>query len=277
MAKKLSLKERLKKQKEDMKNRSGGGNVLYLKEGTTRIRIMPITDDELGYEVTHFYLNEKLKGIYSAATFDEDCYAMETYHDLKNSKDEDDLELAKKLTPKSAYLIPVVVYEDEKGKKIDKDKSGKLMKVPGGVYQQIIDLYLDEDEWGDMTDPKKGYDIKIIRTGKGKNNTEYSVMACKNTPLDKEYAKKGVNLEKMVRGLLEPYDTVKEKIDEFIGEGPDDDDDKPSKKKKSGKKDDDFSSGKKKKKKVEDDDEDDEPKKKKKSSSSKKPLKKKKK
>lgn len=232
---KLSLKERLKKQKEEMKSRGEGGKVLYIKEGTTRVRIPPIDDDELGYEVTYFYLNEKLKGIYSAATFDEECPALEAYHDLKNSKDEDDLELAKKLSPKKAYMIPVIVYADEKGKSIDPDKSGKLMKIPAGVYQSIIDLYLDEDEWGDMTDPKEGYDIKIVRTGKGKNDTEYSVVACKNTPLEKEYAKKPINLSKLVRGLIEPYEDVKSKINEFLGDDDDDDeDDKPKKKKKKG-------------------------------------------
>jgi hypothetical protein len=232
---KLTLKERLKKQKEEMKSRGEGGKVLYLKEGTTRVRIPPIDDDELGFEVTYFYLNEKLKGIYSASTFDEECPAMEAYHDLKNSKDDDDLELAKKLSPKKAYIIPVVVYSDDKGKSVDKDKSGKLMKIPAGVYQSIIDLYLDEDEWGDMTDPKNGYDIKIVRTGKGKNDTEYSVVACKNTPLDKEYAKKPVNLSKLVRGLIEPYEEVKSKIDQFLGNDDDDDDDKPKKKKKDSK------------------------------------------
>lgn len=260
-----SLKDRLKKKRDELGSKGGGGSVLYVKEGTTRVRILPIMEEELAYEVTHFYLNEKLKGIYSAATFDEACPAMEAYQDLKSSKDDEDLELAKKLSPKKAYLIPVLVYEDDKGKTINKDNSGKLMKISNGVYQTIIDLYLDEDEWGDMTDAKQGYDIKIIRSGKGKNDTEYSVVACKNTPLDKEYAKKKIDLKSMVKALIEPYDAVKEKIDEFLGiDSDDDDDDEPKKKKKKASKDDfkdDEPKKKKKKAKVE---EDEAPKKKKK-------------
>lgn len=242
---KSSLKDRLKKKRDELATKGGGGSVLYIKEGTTRVRILPIKEEELAYEVTHFYLNEKLKGIYSASTFDEDCPAMNAYQELKNSKDDDDQELAKKLSPKKAYLIPVVVYEDDKGKKIDKEKAGKLMKISNGVYQSIIDLYLDEDEWGDMTDPKDGYDIKIIRAGKGKNDTEYSVMACKNTPLDKEYAKTKVDLKAMVKGLIEPFDIVQGKVNEFLGID-DDDDDEPKKNKKSSKEDD-FKEAKKKK------------------------------
>lgn len=240
MAKAVSLKDRLKKKRDELATRGGGdSNVLYVKEGSVRVRILPIEKEELAAEVTHFYLNEKLKGIYSAVTVGEPCPAQEAYNELKKSKDPEDQELAKKLVPKKAYLIPVLVYADEKGKEIDKDKSGKLMKIANGVYQSIIDLYLDEDEWGDMTDPKKGYDIKIKRTGKGKLDTEYSVSACKNTPLAKEYAKKKIDLDGMVRSLIEPYDVVQEKIDEFLNlDADDDDDDKPKKKKKKDSKDD---------------------------------------
>ena len=140
----------------------------------------------------------------------------------------------------------VHVVEQKYGKKIDTENSGKLMKIPGGVYQSIIDLYLDEDDWGDMTDPKKGYDIKITRTGKTKNDTEYSVAPCKNTPLDKDWAKKTIDLKAMAKSLVEPYDVVKGKLNEFLGiDDEDEDEDKPRKKSKKAK--DDFSTAKKKK------------------------------
>ena len=179
---KPSLKDKLRKKRKELSEK-GGYNVLSVKEGTTRIRILPIEQEELAAEVTYFFLK---KGVYSAASVGEHCPIMDKYTELKNSKDDDDQELAKKLSPKKRYLIPVILYEDEKGKKIDKDKSGKLMLVTGGVYQNIIDLYLDEDEWGDMMDPKKGYDIKIIRTGKGQNDTEYTVSPCKRLMLNNQ-------------------------------------------------------------------------------------------
>jgi len=227
--KKASLKERMKKKKEELKTKGQKGNVLFIKEGTLRVRLLPVgADNDIIAEVTHFYLNEKLRGFFSPSTFCEPCPGIEAYNDLKKSKDETDQDLAKKLSPKQAYLMPVLVYEDEKGKKIDKEKSEKLMKITGGLYQTIIDLYLDDDEWGDMTDPKNGYDLKITRTGKGKNDTEYSVAPCKNTPLPKEYAKKTYDLEKMVKAEIESYDVIQDKVSEFLGI---DDDDKPKKKK----------------------------------------------
>lgn len=241
-----ALVDKLKKKRKELTERGSKGGVIYLKEGTARVRLLPASKDDIAIELTHFYLNEKLKGVYSAASFNEDCPILEAYQELKKSKDDDDQELAKKLTPKQAYMVPVVMYADEKGNKIDTENSGKLMKIPGGVYQSIIDLYLDEDDWGDMTDPKKGYDIKITRTGKTKNDTEYSVAPCKNTPLDKDWAKKTIDLKAMAKSLVEPYDVVKGKLNEFLGiDDEDEDEDKPRKKSKKAK--DDFSTAKKKK------------------------------
>lgn len=246
------LKERLKKKRAALGSSGSKGNVLYIEEGTTRVRILPTKGEDFVAEVSHVYLNKELKGVYSAISIGQPCPLDEAYQELKKSKDEEDQDLAKKLSPRLAYLIPVLVYEDEKGKKVDKEKSGKLMKIASGVYQTLIDLYLDEDEWGDMTDPKKGYDVKIIRTGKGMNDTEYSVVACKNTPIDKDWAKP-FDLDNAVKAIFEPYDTVKQKVETFLGLDIDDDKkDKKSKKSKLKKAKNDFSSSDKKDKKDKD-------------------------
>ena len=96
----------------------------------------------------------------------------------------------------------------------------------------IIDLYLDEDEAGDMTDPRNGYDIKIIRSGSGKLDTTYSARACKPTKLDKKY-QGNVDLEGIVRSQIKSYDELEELLAKFLNEdhgGDDDEDDKPKKK-----------------------------------------------
>lgn len=235
--KKMSLAKRLAKKQKELTEKKSKGNVLFLKEGTTRIRILPTGhDNDFISEVTHFYLGGDIKSVYSPSTFDEPCALLEAYNDLKKSKDEDDKDLAKKLVPKKAYLMPVVIYSDEKGKNIDHENSGKLMKITTGVYQEIIDLFLDTDEAGDMTDPKNGYDLKIKRIGKGQFDTEYSVLPCKPTKLDKKYAKP-VDLEKLVKAEIPSYDETKEKLEAFLGMSDDDeDDDKKSSKKNKKKK-----------------------------------------
>jgi hypothetical protein len=250
---KNSLKEKLKKKRQELTERGQGSGVLYMKEGTLRVRLLPLADkDELAIEVISFYLGDKIKGVYSAATLGEPCPIMEAYEQLRESKDEADQDIAKKLAPKNSYLIPVLVYEDDKGKKVDQEKSGRLLKISSGIYQSIIDHYLDEDEWGDMTDPKEGYDIKITRTGKGKTDTEYSLSPCKNTPLDKSWAKKKFEISELTKKLIDPYDVAKKKLDEFLGlDDEDEEEEKPKKKKVNKKSDfDDTPSSKNQKKKV---------------------------
>ena len=99
--------------------------------------------------------------------------------------------------------------------------------------QDIIDLYLDEDEAGDMTDPKEGYDIKIIRSGSGQYDTTYSARACKPTKLEKQY--QGiVDLEAIVRSQIKSYDDIEEILFKFLKESPNEDgeDEAPKKKEK---------------------------------------------
>ena len=154
---------------------------------------------------------------------------MEKYEELKESDDPDDNELPKKFVPKKSYLAPVLVYQDMKGKKIDEEHSGKLVQLSNTQYQEIIDLYLDNDEWGDMTQTDdNGYDIKLSRTGTGQYDTEYGVTPFKNTICPSKYAKP-VDLEAMVRNVVASYEETLSAINEFLNMGDEDAEEKPVK------------------------------------------------
>ena len=249
MAKKgSSLRDRLMNKKKELKNRgNGGGFIMRQKEeGTIRFRILPTGDDnDFAMELTTFWLSKDAGEVISPATFGEPCPVMDKYQKLKESKDPDDIALAKKLVPRRKYVIPVVMYKDTKGSEIDTDNSNKLLQITGGIYQEIIDLYLDEDEWGDMTDPKEGYDLKQTRTGTGQKDTNYTISACKNTPLKGEFSKVTVNLEDMARGYIDTYESAEEKLEKYLGSttGEDEDEDEQPRKSKR-KRDEDESSRK---------------------------------
>lgn len=237
MAKK-SLKERLKKKKQELKDRTSGGNIIFQKEGSLRVRLLPTGEDnDFVSEVTSFYLGPDIKGVFSPATLGRPCAIMEKYEELKESDDPDDKDLAKTFSPKKRFLAPVLVYTDLKGKKVDEEKSGKLIQLSNNQYQEIIDLYLDSDEWGDMTDPSAdGYDIKLTRTGTGQYDTEYSVTPFKNTSAPKGWDKE-VDLEKLVNDAIPTYEETQEAISKFLSLGEEDEEEKPiSKKKKVSKK-----------------------------------------
>lgn len=229
-----STREKMLARKKKLEEKGSGNGLIFPKEGTLRMRIKsPGDDQELGMEVVQFYI-PGVGGVISPATFDEPCPFMEKYEELKQSKDEDDKELAKRLIPRRRYVIGGIIYKDDKGNGVDYEGQNRGVLIAGAVYQDIIDLYLDEDEAGDMTDPVTGYDIKITRSGSGKFDTTYSVRPCKPSKLDKKY-RSDLDLEKIVRDQIKPYDELEEELNKFLNEAPDDDeeDDAPKKKKKS--------------------------------------------
>lgn len=225
-----NLKERLAKRRKKLAERSGNTGVIFIKEGTTRIRILPVGDEvDWALEMTHFYLGQKIKGIFSAASLGEDCPVMEKYTELKEGND-DDKDLAKSFTPRTKYLVPAIVYDDDRGKKIDAERSGMLVMLTPTIYGEIIDMFLDPD-LGDFTDPDDGYDLKIKRTGTGKTDTEYTVSAMRPSPTSKEWHKE-VDLDKLAKNAMFTYDQCEEKLAEFLFDSEESENEPPPKKKK---------------------------------------------
>lgn len=244
-----TTREKMLARKKALESKSNGDGFIFPKDGTTRVRLKsPGDDQELGMEIITFYLGGDVKSVFSPATFGEPCPFMEKYQELKDSSDPDDKELAKKFIPKRKFVVGGIVYTDDKGKTPDYQGKDKAIIIPRGVYQDIIDLYLDEDEAGDMTDPVNGYDIKIIRAGSGQFDTTYSARSCKPTKLGKSL-RGNIDLEGMVRNQIKSYDELEEILNKFLNESPEDDEDEEERPKKKAKS---LSKDKKKKKRVSD-------------------------
>lgn len=233
---KQTTREKMMQRKKDLASKGNSGGLIFLKEGTLRVRLKSQGDDsELGIEIIQFYLGKDLGGIISPATFDEPCPFMEAYKKLKDSSKESDKNLAGQIVPKRRYVIGGIAYKDEKGKEIDPEKVNRGFLVTRSIYQDIIDLYLDEDEWGDMTDSDEGYDLKLTRSGSGKMDTTYSVSPCQKKPLGSKY-QGTIDLEGIVRAQIKPYDELEDILNDFLGKvdtDEDDEDERPSKKSKS--------------------------------------------
>lgn len=227
-----SIKEKLLARKKKLAEKGTSSAFIFPKNGTTRVRILSAgPDNEPALEVVRFYVNGH--SVFSPATFEEPCPFMEEYKRLKDSKDEDDKRLAKKLVPSRRYVLGCIIFKDAKGQEMDYSGEPRLLMVPSSVYQDIIEYWLDEDEAGDMTDPKTGYDIKIERSGSGQFDTTYSVRACKPTKIDKALLK-SVDLEELVKKEIKSYDELEQELNEFLNNAPaaddDDEDEKPAKK-----------------------------------------------
>lgn len=213
------MKKKLEKRKKDIASNNGGGFKYFtFKEGKTRIRLLPVPSEmEFGVEATFFFPNQTLGSMISPATFGEPCALMEAYERLKNSKDEDDKASAKLVQPKKRYFVMACKFKDEKGTQVDMETGAKLAMLTGQAYQDLIDLYLDEDEAGDMTDPINGYDVKISRTGSGQFDTEYSVLKCKNTKRPIQFKGKTFNPQEEVKKICATYEETQDFCEKILG------------------------------------------------------------
>lgn len=212
---KQSLKERIAAKQAALKSKGGNNSIIFMKaDSTIRARILNVGEEnEWFVEVIQFYL-PGVKGVFSPATFGDDCAIMEWYEELQSSKDEDDKALLEKVGLHRKYLVPVAILDD-KGKKVDEQNSGKLLQLTKGLLTDTMELFLDE-EWGDFTDPTEGYDIKYSREGSGKNDTTYSCTACKPSVVPKPWSRKPIDLEEMVKAIIPSYDQTKEALDKFL-------------------------------------------------------------
>jgi hypothetical protein len=221
---KMSLQEKLAKKREDVKKGEGGNiDMFYVKEGVNRFRPAFCGEDvDFSIEVISFYLGKEIKGFVSPHTVGKPCAGMEVYNALLKSSNESDKELANECKPKRKQAIAMHKYNDDKGKELDTRSGVKLTPLANGVYGQILDFFLDE-EHGDFTHPKDGYDIKIKREGSGKENTSYTATPCKPTALPKELQKEVYSPSKLLDEVIPSYEETVSKMKEFLGLDEDDD------------------------------------------------------
>lgn len=219
---KETLRDRLIKKRERLETKGGGGNFFFPKNGTERYRILPTPPEkDWSVEMTTFYLGSGEDGgprsLISPKTFGEPCAFMERYEKFKASKKEDDLDTIKKHKPRRKSVMMAIKYTDKEGSKVDHEAGPRLLQVPNSICQELIDLWTDDKEAGDFTDPKTGYDIKITRKGTGLTDTEYSVRPCKPTRLDKKYRDGTWDPEEELRKVIPTYEKTKEMADMVFG------------------------------------------------------------
>lgn len=219
---KKSLREKMIERRAEMARRAAGGsdNLIYIKEGTLRVRPLYVgPEKEFILPVTQFYLGPKIKGVLSPSSIGKPCALEDEYNRLKDSSKDEDKALAKKMSRRARYVMAVAVYKDLKGQEIDEERSGKFVLLTNSTAQDVTDKWLDDDEWGDMTDPNEGYDLKIGRTGKGKLDTEYSVTPCKNTPAPKSW-RKLFPLDEEFNKIFPSFEDTEAKLEDFLSGAP---------------------------------------------------------
>ena len=122
--------------------------------GKQQIRLVPyVHNKENPFIELYFHFDFGGKTILSPISFGEKDPIVEFSEQLKATKDREDYNLSKKLTPKMRTYVPILVRGEE-------SEGVKFWGFGKQVYQEILAFFADPD-YGDLTDPMSGRDITV--------------------------------------------------------------------------------------------------------------------
>ena len=125
-------------------------------EATVRLLSFPDNDGQPFKERWFYYNIGNNPGLLAPYQFGKKDPIQELINKLREDGSKESYELAKKLYPKMRSYAPVVVRGEE-------DKGVRIWAFGKTVYQSLLNIMLDED-YGDITDPIDGRDVKVICT-----------------------------------------------------------------------------------------------------------------
>ena len=126
------------------------------EESTVRLLSFSDNDGQPFKERWFYYNIGNNPGLLAPYQFSESDPIQELINKLRDEGSKESYELAKKLYPKMRCYAPVVVRGEE-------DRGVRLWSFGKTVYQSLLNIMLDED-YGDITDPEDGRDIKVVCT-----------------------------------------------------------------------------------------------------------------
>ena len=154
------------------------------KDYNIRIIAMPNNDGQPFLDRWYYYGigGDKAGAILSPHQFGKKDPIQDLINKLREDGSDASRELAKKLYPKMRTYAAVVVRGEE-------DKGVRLWSFGKMIYQDLLRLMLDED-YGDITDPENGRDIKVsVTKTPGKQFADTKIQPRANpSPLSKDTA-----------------------------------------------------------------------------------------
>lgn len=150
--------EAIKRKLERLSGNNKSQNVMWKpqpdEEYNVRLISFPNNDGQPFKELMFYYNIPGQRGLLAPSQFGERDPVQELINKLRDEGTKESYEMAKKLYPKMRVYAAVVVRGEE-------DKGVQLWGFGKLVYQKLLGIMLDED-YGDITDPKSGRDIKVI-------------------------------------------------------------------------------------------------------------------
>lgn len=178
--------DRVNQTVEDIKNGRGSGSkvpTVKMQEGLNRYRILPPPDGMdvpwLETEVS-FGVGENEKTLINRKQFGLTPCPLSDYIDkLASKKAKASADELKQITPKKRFKMWVIDRDDE-------DVGPKLLDTNIMVMKDILKFFMDP-EYGDLSDPEEGHDVKITYIPKEKAKGPFPkweiTVSPKQTPL----------------------------------------------------------------------------------------------
>ena len=148
-----AIRAKLDRLSGNSKNRSSTWRPTEGEEHTVRLLSFPDNDGQPFKELWFYYNIGKERGLLAPYQYENPDPIQELITTLREDGSKESYELAKKLYPKMRTYAPVIVRGEE-------DKGVQIWGFGKLVYQALLGLMLDED-YGDITDPMSGRDIKV--------------------------------------------------------------------------------------------------------------------
>lgn len=148
--------DKLRSKLSSLQNQSKKEDFLWKpKSGENVIRVVPYKFQEGNYPFIELFFHYNIGGktYLSPQSFGKPDPFIEFSKQLKESGDKESYALAKKLEPKSRTFAPIIDRKNEMA-------GVRFWGFGKTVYQDLITTMLNED-FGDITDPTKGHDIKV--------------------------------------------------------------------------------------------------------------------
>ena len=141
--------------------------------GEYKVRCLPWKNASEGqpFQERWFYYIGTNSGVLTPKQFGKPDPIDDLIRKLFNSGKPDERILAKKLLPKMRAYTPVIVRGQE-------DKGVMVWSFGKLIYQRLLGFFVDED-YGDILDPKEGFDLKVTVSQQPGKQFQDTVVDCK--------------------------------------------------------------------------------------------------
>jgi len=217
-----------------------------------QIRLVPVPEDMKLFKRigTHFVFGKPFTC--PRVTHGESCPLCELRSELRNSDDKDEKKLSEEIKVSIRYALRVISRKDQ-AEHNNIPSRVFILEAPKAIFDVVYSTMTgldpnDEDsepDWEeaiDLSDPFKGHDVSISKSGKKWNEIKYGAKVRKDASKLHSSKKVRVSLRKEAKKIdLEEWATHDNDLDEVVqkiinGESFDDDDDDRPRKGKKGKK-----------------------------------------